>query len=56
MAGINGVRRRPEEEERRRGARCRAPQLGLMVEDDVAEAGEARGLDGEARGGRRLRK
>ena len=44
-----------EEEEDEAWRRCIDPRLGLVVEDGVADAGGARGLDGEAGGGRRLR-
>ena len=44
-----------EEEEDEAWRRRSDPQLRLVVEDDVAEAGGARGLDEEARGGQELR-
>ena len=39
VAEIDGVRRRPEEEERRRGARCSAPRLGLVGEEEAGDDG-----------------
>ena len=37
VAEIDGVRRRPEEEERHRGAQCSAPWLGLVGEEEAGD-------------------